>query len=114
MPKKMHFSEFTSEQLEQIDRVYEASQTLIEVLLIKPDYLKQYPLKDIKQDELRELPYGKEVADLVAEYLMNRLAGKANVYFPTHCDHRLFADNRIVDGSEYVTDTFNEDEIQEE
>lgn len=114
MPKKMHFSEFTSDQLEQIDKVYEASQALVEVLLIKPDYLKQYPLKEIKQDELRELPYGKEIADLVAEYLMNRLSSKTNIYFPTHCDHRLFADNRVVDGNEYVIDTFNEDEIVEE
>lgn len=114
MPKKVNSSEFTSDQLNQIDRVYDASQALVEVLLIKPDYLKQYPLKDIKQDELRELPYGKEIADLVAEYLMNRLIDKTNVYFPTHCDHRLFADDRVVTGNEYVIDTFNEDEIVEE
>ena len=114
MPKKMYFSEFTSEQLEQIDKIYDAAQMLVEMLLAKPEYLKKYPLKSISEDELRECPYNKEIADLVAEYLMNRLNGGTNVFFPTRCDHRLFADNRVIDGNEYVIDTFNEEEIMEE
>jgi nucleoside-diphosphate-sugar epimerase len=101
MPKKYQTSEFSREQENQIDLVQGIVGDLLDAMLARPEYLKDSGLKRFDVNSIQVHP--SEVADIVAEYLSKKKIG--NVYYPTHTE--------LLDGTEWISDTFNDEEIYE-
>lgn len=100
MAKVYGTSEFTREQEEQIDKVIDAAAALIDVLLVKPEYLKDSNLKGIGENWSAIHP--AQIADVVANYLVHRCT--TNIFYPTHVE---------TDDEEHVSDVFNDEEVYE-
>ena len=94
MAKIYGTSEFTKEQEEQIDKVIDATANLLDVLLIKPEYIKDPELKGVDARWCPIVP--SEIADLVADYICTRYS--VNVFYPIHVENE--------DGK-YVNDVMN-------
>ena len=90
-------NDFSREQLEQLDIVLGCAEELLNALTVKPDYLRNEPLRSCKDGD-----YGiispTDIAVRIAEYLSEN---DINCFLPTHV---------VSEASgfpiEFITDTF--------
>ena len=94
-----HNTDFSADQLEQLDRIEEAVANLLEVLLVKPEYLRDaYEAVD---REVVEQFHHLEIADIVAQHLSS---DNRTVYFPIHVERYLFSSGEQL--ADFVSDTY--------
>ena len=104
MAIRFQTSDFSREQLEQLDVLISCAQELVNALLIKPDYLANEPLAS--EDDDMDAGIATDVLVRVAEYLSEE---GFNCFLPTHISSE--ASGFSV---EFISDTFASPVMQEE